>query len=192
MQTLNNLRSLFAVITLSLTLGLGGCLDGSNPTAPPASSNPTTPPNANGNGSGNSSGTGNGGGSAVKTGGAIMINGNGYNNEKFVPGTTTYYATMGVSNISMAGAWKGQSFALLLSQGTGVGRYIWNTLAGNMVSMGISPAGQYIGVSGETIIEEVDVRNGVVRGSFRGIVAHTLDTSVQVEISGTFEAAITF
>lgn len=190
MKTLNTLRSLAIAITLSLTLGLGGCLDSANPTAPPTSSNPTTPNNGNGGGKGN--GSGNGGGSQVKTGGSITIDGNGYTNDKLVPSTTTYYATMGMSNISMGGAWKGQSFALLLAQGTGVGRYVWNTLAGNMVSFGISPAGQYIGVSGETIIEEIDVRNGVVRGYFHGIVAHTLDTSVQVEISGTFEAAITF
>lgn len=189
MKTLTAARSILAIVALTFSLGLVACFDGGSSTAPPPPYDPATNPTGNSNGGGK--GKGNGGTPAPSVG-TIIINGNGYVNEKLVPATTTYYASYGMGWISMGGAWKGQSYALTLSQGTGVGRYVWNTLAGNMVAFSIAPSGQYTGVRGETVIEEVDVRNGLVRGTFSGIVAHTLDTSVQVEISGTFEAAITF
>lgn len=186
MKTNYIFRSILTAIALCLTLGLASC--GDSPIAPPA---PTTTGGNNGGGNtgGGNTGGGNNGGSTSSTG-TLTVNGNGYSNARLVPALSWYYATTGLASITLTGTYQGHSFSMMLMQGTGVGRYPWNTWYGNTASFVIGQSGSYVGVRGETIISEVDVRNGVVRGSFRGVLAHNLDTSVQIEIDGSFEAAI--
>lgn len=196
MKTNYTFRSILTAIALCLTLGLASC--GDSPIAPPP---PTTTGGNNGggnngggnNGGGNNGGGNNGGGNnggSTSSTGTLTVNGNGYSNARLVPAISWYYASMGLASITLTGTYQGHSFSMMLMQGTGVGRYPWNTWYGNTASFVIGQSGSYVGVRGETIISEVDVRNGVVRGSFRGTLAHNLDTSVQIEIDGSFEAAI--